>query len=419
MPAELPPTPSADPPAPPADPGPAPEPPPRRWTRYLGAILFALFFGGLWFGLRWLNATLEALDQPASTHPAYKVVDIPEGASPYQIATLLHDHGLIRDRQLFVLYARWRRADNRLKYGEYRFNTTLSTRQVLDKLVAGNVLGHRFIVRPGDTIRAVAEELERRGLAKAADIMRLTSDQAFLSRFGITAPTAEGYLYPETYHVARGVSPEHLIELMLLEYREQVVDLQDEIAASGFTEYDVLKMASVIEKEALLEQELPLVSAVLYNRMERNMPLQCDVTIRYPLDNYGQHLTYTDLALDSPYNSYKYKGLPPTPICNPGRAAIEAALRPADVDYLYFVSMNSGAHHFSRTYAEHKAAVKKYQVQNERGPREFPGTREVEQRPRPGATPEDATEVMSTTEAFPGLTAGADEVQLAGRPADG
>ena len=397
------------------EPAPAqPSPPRRSGRRLLGTALFTLFFGGGWVAIHWANTTLAAIERPASMHKAYRVISVPEGVALGRVATILHDHGLVHDRRLFARYARWRGAAPQLKYGEYRLSTDMNMREVLERLVAGNVLTHRFTVREGVTVKHIARDLEKLGLAEADDILRLAEDPGFLGRFGITAPNAEGYLFPETYHVAKGLGAEQLMEIMLREFQIQTTDLADEIAASGHAPYDILKMASIIEKEALLETELPLVSAVLYNRIAKNMLLQCDVTIRYPLDNYGQHLTYEDLELDSPYNSYKYKGLPPTPICNPGRAALEAALRPADVPYLYFVSMNSGAHFFSNSYKEHQAAVKKYQVQKERGPRRFPDGVGVEQRPRPAAPPEPATEVLSTSEAFPDLEAAPDEVQMAG-----
>ncbi len=130
---------------------------------------------------------------------------------------------------------------------------------------------------------------------------------------------------------------------------------------------EIVTIASIIEKEALFDSEKPLVASVIYNRLDRNIPLQCDVTLRYPLDNYGTHLTYADLKMDSPYNSYLYTGIPPTPICSPGLSAIRASLEPAETDYMYFVSMNNGHHKFSLTLKEHNRAVHKYQILNERG----------------------------------------------------
>lgn len=384
------------------------------WGVRIGLGVFSLVFLGGWVGLQWLNGVLTALDRPASAVAAYKVITIEPGESPRQIATALWDHGLIRDRRLFVRYARWRGVDDQLKFGEYRLNTSLNTREVVDRLAAGNVLTHRFTVREGATKRDIARELESLGLASAEDILALTEDETFLSQFGIPTGNAEGYLFPETYHVARGVPPEHLVELMLLEYQARTRPLTDDIATANYTPYELLTIASVIEKEALLESDMPLVSAVVHNRLEKDMLLQCDVTIRYELDNYGQHLTRADLKIDSPYNSYKYKGLPPTPICNPGDAALRAAVRPAKADYLYFVSMNNGAHIFSRTYAEHKSHVRRYQIENERGTT-VPSAAPHEQSPRPGDPPAPATEVLPVQEAQ--LDAPTAPVELAHAPA--
>ena len=126
--------------------------------------------------------------------------------------------------------------------------------------------------------------------------------------------------------------------------------------------FDIVTIASIVEKEALLASEMPRIAGVIYNRLRTNMRLYCDVTIQYALNKYGRRLTYADLDHDSPYNSYLYKGLPPGPICNPGRSALDAAFRPEDTEYLYFVSMNNGSHYFSKTLDEHNRAVRKYQL---------------------------------------------------------
>jgi UPF0755 protein len=141
----------------------------------------------------------------------------------------------------------------------------------------------------------------------------------------------------------------------------------ERIDADSPSLHEIVTVASIIEKEALFDEEKALIAGVIYNRLERGIPLQCDVTIRYPLDNYGTHLTYADLKMDSPYNSYRNTGIPPTAICSPGLTSISAALEPAETDYMYFVSMNNGRHKFSRTLEEHNRAVRKYQILNERG----------------------------------------------------
>ena len=177
----------------------------------------------------------------------------------------------------------------------------------------------------------------------------------------------EGFLFPETYKIARGLSTKDVIRVMAGRFWRVWAQETEKGAAAGHDLREIVTIASIIEKEALFDDEKPLVASVIYNRLDKNIPLQCDVTIRYPLDNYGIHLTYADLKMDSPYNSYLHTGIPPTPICNPGRASIGAALRPAESDYMYFVSMNNGRHKFSLTLREHNKAVYKYQILNERG----------------------------------------------------
>ena len=180
---------------------------------------------------------------------------------------------------------------------------------------------------------------------------------------GVRNDTVEGFLFPDTYYITEQENPGNLVRVMVNRFEEVYRQETEASNVSGeYDVFDIVTVASIVEKEAFLDGEKPLIAGVIYNRLRKNMRLDCDVTIQYGLNKFGRRLTYADLASDSPYNTYIHRGLPPGPICNPGRASLRAALYPEQTDYLYFVSKNNGTHHFSATLAEHNRAVRKYQL---------------------------------------------------------
>ncbi|RJP69988.1 MAG: endolytic transglycosylase MltG [Candidatus Abyssobacteria bacterium SURF_17] len=336
--------------------------------RKLVAIGFFSFFVLLWLLIHFLN---EALTQPRASEireRPFAIVEISPGSSLSDITKNLMDEGVISNEFLFKSTAVMRRTNRGLKAGEYRFDKSMALLDVLTSLEQGRVMLHRFTIPEGFTVKHIADLLAKKGLVDADEFLRLSNDPEVCGELGIDSSTLEGFLFPDTYKVAKGMPAKRVLRVLVDRFRKACSgEIEDEIAKSGMDIYDIVTIASIIEKEALYDDEEPLVAGVIYNRLRLNMRLQCDVTIRYPLDNYGVELTYADLRIDSPYNSYLLYGLPPTPICNPGISAIKAALKPAKTDYLYFVSMNNGRHKFSATYAEHSEAVYKYRVLNERG----------------------------------------------------
>jgi UPF0755 protein len=179
---------------------------------------------------------------------------------------------------------------------------------------------------------------------------------------GIEAPSLEGYLFPSTYYVTRRTTPAELVRRMVRQFQESTRDLDWSGAADRkLSRHQIITLASIIEKETSQDDERPLVAAVFSNRLARRIPLQSDPTIIYALPNFNGNLRRVDLGVKSPYNTYRVAGLPPGPIANPGLASLEAALHPAPVKYLYFVSKNDGTHYFSSTLAEHQKAVARYQ----------------------------------------------------------
>lgn len=301
---------------------------------------------------------------PASHQAPQQTVLLPRGASLRQIAAQLAETGVIRHRSMLVLYIRFLRPGPPLQAGEYALSATMSPAHIVQLLRSGKVIQHALTIPEGTTVRDLATLVATKGLGDRQTIVGLATDPAFLSTLGLTAPSLEGYLFPDTYHVPRGIPERELLTMMVHTLRQRY---SAEVAAQaqqlGLTQHQVLTLASLIEKEAQREEERPLIAAVYHNRLRRGMRLQCDPTVIYALgERFDGNLRKTDLDIDSPYNTYRYPGLPPGPIGSPGLRSIAAAVLPAPVDYLYFVATRQqGKHHFSRTLTEHNHAVAKYQ----------------------------------------------------------
>jgi UPF0755 protein len=242
----------------------------------------------------------------------------------------------------------------------------MSAVDVIDKLARGDVYEHPITFPEGRTIREMAGIYESRGFGTAKEFIAAAANASLISDLDPAAKDLEGYLFPETYTLPRGTPVGTLISAMVTRFRDTYTQLETKgPAETNLSLREIVTLASLVEKETGTAQERPLVSAVYRNRLELKMPMQADPTVVYALvkaGNYDGNIRKRDLDLDSPYNTYKYPGLPPGPIASPGRAALEAALAPADVKYLYFVSRNDGTHAFAETLAKHNANVQEYQV---------------------------------------------------------
>ncbi len=328
-----------------------------RWLERLLAVFVALLLvcanAGMWVYNRATRA--DAVDT------AVGAVRIPEGSTAETIAAQFFARPF--DRRLFCILARIRGLDQSLRYGTYRVDQRMSLWDLIDVLADGTPAEAVKVTIPeGFTIDYIAGTLADRRIVSAAEFVMAANDPGLAALLGVPAGTLEGYLFPDTYMLVPETSAEYVIRIMVARFREVIADLVHTPSSLSEQElYDIVKVASIVEREALRDDEKPLVAAVIYNRLARGMRLQCDATIRYGLKQWDRHLTYAELDADTPYNTYLHDGLPPTPICNPGRVSLEAALRPADSDYLYFVSRNDGTHKFSHTLAEHNEAVRKHQ----------------------------------------------------------
>ncbi|MCJ7727823.1 MAG: endolytic transglycosylase MltG [Actinobacteria bacterium] len=285
--------------------------------------------------------------------------EIKEGMTLKEIASLLEEKGIIDNAFLFRLFVEQRGKEKSLIPGIYTIETNSEYEKVLDRIVAGTpVVTYKFIIPEGYTVKQIIEMvaqeipfIEYKDMEEAVDIGNYSYD--YLK----DAESLEGFLFPKTYEITIDYSARNIIEMMLAQYQFETGSLDYSFSEDkGFTRYDILKIASMIEKEAYIAEERGLISAVIHNRLDINMALGIDATLCYILDKWDEGLTNEDKEIDSPYNTYMYAGLPPTPICNPGLASIEAALNPAAVDYLYFVVTDSEkhTHSFASTLEEHE-----------------------------------------------------------------
>jgi UPF0755 protein len=294
-------------------------------------------------------------------------VEVPAGAGSRSIGDRLVEAGVVRDALTFRLALSVSGQARRLQAGEYRFDAPMTPIQVIDKLVRGDVYVVTITFPEGLTVAEMARVFEAAKLGSAPEFVEAARDPSPIAALDPQARDLEGYLFPETYPLPRKTPASRLIRQMTAGFeRVMTADLRQAAEAKGLTVRQVVTLASIVEKEAARDEERPLVAAVYANRLRIGMPLQADPTVIFGLQRAGRYtgnLRRDDLEFDSPYNTYRYPGLPPGPIASPGRAAIEAALNPAAVDYLYFVSRNDGSHEFARTLAEHNRNVQKWQVQ--------------------------------------------------------
>lgn len=291
------------------------------------------------------------------------LVDVPAHVGVVGIARQLREAGVIRSRAGFVALSLARGSFRRLRAGEYEVPPGSTTVAVLALLESGRVKQHLVLLREGATVAELARALESERLASAQAVARLARDPALLRTLGIEGPSVEGYLFPDTYQFVRGMTAEEILTRMVQRLRGKLTpDLIARARARGLSVHQLLTLASIIEREAVAREEMRLIAAVFWNRLRLDMPLQADPTVQYALGKERRLLTRGDLQTDHPFNTYRHPGLPPGPIASPGLLAIEAALAPAPVKYLYFVATDDRHHHFSTTVQEHNAAVARYRL---------------------------------------------------------
>jgi UPF0755 protein len=294
-------------------------------------------------------------------------VEIPPGSSTASMANRLTAAGVVPNTLAFRAAVWVRKAGRRLQAGEYRFDRAATPIEVVDRIARGDVYLRTITFREGLTIRQMAALFEEKGFGPAQEFASAAANPERIRALDPQARDLEGYLFPDTYALPRRATAETLVDRMVVEFEKVLApDLRARATARGLSVRELVTLASIVEKETGTPEERPLVAAVYTNRLRIGMGLQCDPTVIYALERAGRYdgnIRRGDLTIDSPYNTYRYPGLPPGPIAAPGRASLEAAASPASVSYLYFVSRNDGSHVFASTLDEHNRNVRQFQIQ--------------------------------------------------------
>lgn len=294
------------------------------------------------------------------------VVNIPPQSSAGQVAQILQQHDIVRSALAFSLLARWQDRDGQIKAGEYKLNNGLSASEILIELVDGRTTVQTFTIPEGFTTAQIADLLAGKGLINRERFYRSVACEdypyAFIRGLPQDERRLEGYLFPDTYHVTRGISESAIIKLMLDRFAQEIAALDYATLAreAGLTLHQAVTIASLVEREAKIEHEKPLIAGVIHNRLSSSMLLQVDATVQYALGGHKAKIYYKDLEVDSPYNTYRTQGLPPGPIAMPGRTSLLAAVQPVVTGDFYYVARPDGTHAFARTLAEHDVNKERY-----------------------------------------------------------
>ncbi len=283
------------------------------------------------------------------------------------IAFRLKKDGIIDNPTKFILLAKLFNYERKLKKGKYNLSKGMDEFSTLRILSKSRQAGILVTIPEGKTLEQIAEILEKQNICSKKDFLIQATDKTFLLSAGINAKSAEGYLFPDSYEFEIQSDPKTILTRMIKHFFSIYDSLSGELKdnqlsrIAGFSDHEIVTLASIVETEAQLNSERPIIASVFLNRMKRRLPLQSCATVAYILKKRKPRLSLQDLSIMSPYNTYLHFGLPPGPICNPGRNSLRAVLFPAKTDYLYFVSRGDGSHQFSKTSKEHQAAIKRYQ----------------------------------------------------------
>ncbi len=333
----------------------------RSRARPLLRVLLALAIAGAGIAAAARSWWTRALSAPEGAREAV-IFEVPRGASFGAVAAQLQVLGVVRDARAFSWLARLEGRDGALHTGEYELEPALSAREVLAILVEGRVRLHEVVIPEGLTLAEIAGRLASAELVDESEFLELARDPATARELGVEGETLEGYLFPETYRLPRGMPPREMAGAFVGQFQRSWQELAPLAKARGMTMREAVVLASLVEKETGAPAERPLISAVFHNRLARGMRLETDPAVIYGIAAFDGNLRRAHLEDEAnPYNTYRIAGLPPGPIASPGAASLRAAVAPANAPYLFFVSRNDGTHVFTRSYAEHVAAVNRYQ----------------------------------------------------------
>jgi UPF0755 protein len=326
----------------------------RLWASFLvatAALILAVHF-------------YIALFVPPSREKAWKEIQVAEGMSFKAIAAKLQQEGIIRYRGYFEIFGRLQGITRSVRVGYYGLGSHMSMWEVLDAFRRGRIIEYEVVIPEGYNLYQIGWTLSTTPLiADPDEFIAWAKNREFTRSLGVEADTLEGYLFPDTYYLPKGIIVEDIVKRMVQRYKAVFTpDYQKRADELGMTEHQVVTLASIVEKEAKVVSERKLIAAVYHNRLKKRMKLQADPTAVYGMKAWVTKVTKEDLKRRTPYNTYLHRGLPPGPIANPGQGAILATLYPESVDYLFFVAQGDGSHYFSNDYDEHEKAIGRYKA---------------------------------------------------------
>ena len=285
---------------------------------------------------------------PISKNSPYKIIKIEKNMNTRKIASILKNNRIIKSELIFIICSKIMKVTGKMKEGTYLLSGQMPIKKIIKKIVNGECMQIKLTIPEGFTVEQIGERIEKLGLGSKEKIIKIAKEKKL-----------EGFLMPATYNIPLGFTESKILMTLNNNFNKIFNKYKKRCAELNMTPNQVITLASIIEKEAKIDEERPIISAVFHNRLKKNILLESCATVQYII-GYKPFLLYSDLRVESPYNTYLHKGLPPGPICNPGEKSIIASLYPANVDYLYFVSNNDGTHKFSNTLQEHNLAKKHY-----------------------------------------------------------
>ena len=302
-----------------------------------------------------------------SENPEEVTFEVTQGKTFSKVASELETFQLVNNAHLFTWFARLQGATGKMKVGEYLLRKNMKPSEVLAVIISGKSIGRPLTVSEGLNVFEIADLYQQRGFGTREEFLKWATDPEFVKlQLGEGHDSLEGYLYPETYQLTKFTTTKELLQAMVANFNSAYKDIEGKSEIKGFTKHQIVTLASIIEKETGAPEERPKISSVFHNRLLKGMLLQTDPTIIYGLAEQAQktvyNITKADILRPTKYNTYVIKGLPPGPIANPGKAALEAAVHPEKSEFLFFVSQNDGTHVFTSTYEAHSQAVKKFQL---------------------------------------------------------
>ncbi len=336
--------------------------PPDHWPSYvkkyilpIGLLLFMLIGGFLY---AFSSSASYSVSEQQDVY-----IKVRSGMTASDVASILEERGVVQSRLKFWLTAKLNGSDGDFKVGTYALHTNMEPREVLQALVEGHTVQIRFTIPEGFTVEDIAKRLDAKGIVKKDDFLKAAKHYApydYIKKNEKTRYYAEGFLFPDTYEVDGDITVDGILEMMSSDFDQRLTrKMRARAKEEELSIYELVILASLVEKEARYDEDRPIIAQVFLKRLAIGMPLQSDATLQYLMDAPKEDVSLKDTQMDSPYNTYQHRGLPPGPVANPGIASIEAVLWPADTNYLYFVADREGHNYYSRTYEEHDAIVQK------------------------------------------------------------